>query len=706
MSSFDFRTLIKGHGSSGPAPGRRHGGPRRRSARLAPCLDLLEARLLLSTLWVTSTEDGAPGSLRAERGAAPAGDTIEFAPSAYGTTTLTEGPLLVDTSVDIQGPGAKKVTVSGNDESSVFVISKPVTATISGLTVTDALGSFAAGGILNYGALTLSNDVVTGNTAVPGAFGPGGVMNLFGTLTLSDDAITNNTAEPGADGAGGVENFLGTLTIAGTTISGNAGDQGGGINNDGPLSITDSDILNNACPTGSQGGGGILTFASASLTNSVVSGNTGGGIDITTGFGYPTGTLTVSDSAIVNNSGQALGGGISAYSSDVVVTGSTISDNTATTYGGGIYLAPAFFTQSCALTVTDSTFQGNQVIATEPAGPGGGGAIHADVGATISVSGSVFLGNTVTTADDGTGGAIDLVDIATGTITSSTFTGNQVVVVGPAGFSPGAASGGAISNVGGFSQPSTMLTIRGSVFAGNLAQGASGSGGYALGGAIDNEGNRTTLDLASSFFLDNTALGGTAATSGTGQSGGFAFGGAVSNGDGPTAVVSDSTFIGNAAIGGAASGAGNQGGNGDGGAIQTTSPSFTLTGSSLIGNSAVGGAGTDGAVGGTAEGGGIQDFAELQVGQSSILDNIALGGAGGGNGEGGGVFISGPSATARFTGSLIAFNQAVGGHGGGSGYGGGLYIATGAITTLTNTKVAGNFASTAGDEVYGTYING
>jgi hypothetical protein len=49
---------------------------------------------------------------------------------------------------------------------------------------------------------------------------------------------------------------------------------------------------------------------------------------------------------------------------------------------------------------------------------------------------------------------------------------------------------------------------------------------------------------------------------------------------------------------------------------------------------------------------------------------------------------------------LVALNSAVGGPGGGKGYGGGLYIAAGVISMLTDTEVVGNFASTAGNDIY------
>ncbi len=145
------------------------GGKRRRRPRqrFRPDLLALEARALLSTLTVTNDNDSGTGSLRAELGAAHAGDTINFAPSAYGTIKLTSGPLQVATSVDIKGPGAKDVTVSGDKQSSIFDVQNGVTATISGLTVTDGLSNLTAGGggIVNYGNLTLSGDTITGNTA-------------------------------------------------------------------------------------------------------------------------------------------------------------------------------------------------------------------------------------------------------------------------------------------------------------------------------------------------------------------------------------------------------------------------------------------------------------------------------------------------------------------------------------------------------------
>src|SRR5579871_6990759 len=95
-------------------------GRRRSRQKFRPDLLALETRALLTTLTVTNDNDSGTGSLRGQLAAAHAGDTINFAPSAYGTINLTSGPLQVATSVNVKGPGAKLVTVSGSGQSTVF----------------------------------------------------------------------------------------------------------------------------------------------------------------------------------------------------------------------------------------------------------------------------------------------------------------------------------------------------------------------------------------------------------------------------------------------------------------------------------------------------------------------------------------------------------------------------------------------------------
>ena len=120
--------------------GRNNGRHRRRPECLA-----LEDRRLLATINVTSAaDDGSANTLRWAIGMANTADTptsidIELGTSP-ATITLELGQLeLTNTAQPItiyDGAGQGPVSISGNDESSVFDIDANVTATLSGLTIT------------------------------------------------------------------------------------------------------------------------------------------------------------------------------------------------------------------------------------------------------------------------------------------------------------------------------------------------------------------------------------------------------------------------------------------------------------------------------------------------------------------------------------------------------------------------------------------
>lgn len=85
-------------------------------------------------LTVTNANDGGSGSLRSVVGHAKDGDTIVFDSSLAGQTiTLTSGEIVIKNSIDIEGPGASSLAVSGNDTSRAFNLAEGIVVTMAGL---------------------------------------------------------------------------------------------------------------------------------------------------------------------------------------------------------------------------------------------------------------------------------------------------------------------------------------------------------------------------------------------------------------------------------------------------------------------------------------------------------------------------------------------------------------------------------------------
>jgi hypothetical protein len=169
----------------------------------------------------------------------------------------------------------------------------------------------------------------------------GGIANN-GTLTLTNSTVSENSATGDYATGGGIANS-GTLTLTNSTVSSNSTDaQGGGIDNtyEGTLTLTHSTVSGN---NGSYGGG-IVNDGTLTLTHSAVSGNSaeyGGGV-----VSY--GTLTLTNSTVSENSALN-GSGIDNFHGTLTLTHSTVSGNSG---GGGIYT-------SGTATVTNSTVSGN-----------------------------------------------------------------------------------------------------------------------------------------------------------------------------------------------------------------------------------------------------------------------------------------------------------------------------------------------------------
>jgi hypothetical protein len=273
-------------------------------------------------------------------------------------------------------------------------------STLSGNTASGAFGF--GGGIENSGTLMVTGSTLSGNT-VSGSSGHGGGIYSGGRLTVSNSTLSGNTASGTSGRGGGIYGEGGPITLTSVTLTANRANLGGGgIDNSGTLTVSDSTLSGNSV-TGTSpfgGGGGIENFSTLTVSNSTLSGDTalyGAGID-----NKSSGSLTLTSSTVVNNQAMdsgitALGGGIynefNRVGGRVTVNNSTFSGNTH----GGIY-------NSGTLTVSNSTFSGNT-----------SGGINSQLG-TLTVSNSTFSGNTGRGIYNDSGGTL--------TVSNSTCSGN------------------------------------------------------------------------------------------------------------------------------------------------------------------------------------------------------------------------------------------------------------------------------------------
>jgi hypothetical protein len=256
---------------------------------------------------VTNNLDAGAGSLRqavldAQVAANP--DRILFAPSVTGAITLTTGDLYIDTPIEIVGPGADALTISGNNTSRIFEIQQDLgqNVTISGLhlndgnslpddggaILVDAPGRVVlsemqitssegdgGGGISAHGSVRVENSTISGNEADGG----GGVAAYGGLLRFSSSTVSGNHAN---DGGGGIAAVYGVMTIENSTISGNTVDPLGNPGIGGGLFLYLETVvtLESATVSGNSagvGGGGISSFYNLEdpvMHNTIVAGNT------------------------------------------------------------------------------------------------------------------------------------------------------------------------------------------------------------------------------------------------------------------------------------------------------------------------------------------------------------------------------------------------------------------------------------------------
>jgi hypothetical protein len=245
------------------------------------CFIAVETRVSAATFTVSNTADSGLGSLRQavlDANAAASNDAIVFAPGIFNITVASSITITNNGTLDITGPGANVLTLTGTGVNIFF--SSAATFTLRGVRLTGGSGGGAA--VHTNGGTTVLEEIVVQNynsgSLMSGAvyFG-GGANHRIGYSTFSANTSTNECSAIRNDS---------DLTIVNTTVTGNTTIGGGGTGAvcaiGGTTTIRNSTIANNSSTgSGVYGGGGVFVFlaATANLGNTIVAGNT------TNGFG-------------------------------------------------------------------------------------------------------------------------------------------------------------------------------------------------------------------------------------------------------------------------------------------------------------------------------------------------------------------------------------------------------------------------------------
>ena len=231
---------------------------------------------------------------------ASSGDAVMIAPATYSEN------LTINISLKLIGSGANTTIIDGGRQRRVVSILN--TTAIVGLSKVTIQNGVAAGGggILNWGTLTLTNSILSANTAASQSSAAGGGIYNGGKLTITNSTLSRNSGTSNYLYGGAIYN-TGTLTITNSTLSGNTaygyfGGGGGGIyNSSGSVTIINTTLSGNSAHA--SGGGGIYnSLGSVAINNATLSGNTaagykGGGIFVAKGA-----TVTLQNSIVANSS--------------------------------------------------------------------------------------------------------------------------------------------------------------------------------------------------------------------------------------------------------------------------------------------------------------------------------------------------------------------------------------------------------------------
>jgi len=304
----------------------------------------------------------------------------------------------------------------------------------------------------NPGADSIQFDSgISAITLTSGQLSPTGQLSIIG---LGDNilSISGNNSSRIFNIVSGATVTISDLTIAQGSVATSA--SGGGVSNSGTLTLNNIILRNNS---GGNSGGGIANNGTLTLSNSSIYSNLaqfGGGVN-------NSGTLNISNSSIYSNLATAgSGGGVNSGGGTLNLTNSSIYSNSASSTGGGV--ANTF---SSIANITDSAINNNTTSSN-------GGGIQSSGAAQLTITNTTINNNSATA---GSGGGVQ--NNGTLTLTTSSINSNS------------ASSGGGVNNT----------NTSGNV---NLTNNTINSNSASSGGGVNNSG---TLNLTNNTLSNNLA---------------------------------------------------------------------------------------------------------------------------------------------------------------------------------------------------------
>jgi Bacterial Ig-like domain (group 3)/MBG domain (YGX type) len=263
-----------------------------------------------------------------------AGMILLFAASAFASTDTV-------TTLTDSGTGSLRAALAAANSGDTIVFSNGLTGTItlaSTLTINNNVT------IQGPGANLLT---VSGNNAVT-------VFTVNSGVQMSLSGLTIANGNTGGGPGGGISNN-GVLTVTNSSFNDNSagGNEGVAINNSGTLVVSASSFIGNSASLGDAGVGGAINNSGVLTVNdstfSANSSNNGGAICNSDG------TATISDSTFsANSSGSAGGGAIFVFGGAVTAANNIFADNSARV-GAGVATSGA----DSSASLSDNVFFNN-----------------------------------------------------------------------------------------------------------------------------------------------------------------------------------------------------------------------------------------------------------------------------------------------------------------------------------------------------------